>query len=582
MYPARWFFNKHEEPTTEVAIRRMSAKTSISSCRAYQVRDQSASMEIVVNPLVNWIWLGFAVMAFGTGIVLLPERTFAFAMAKFPAEAATTATMLLLMVPRGSRVRAAHETESVPSLVRRIRSRSGCIRRSSACAAAAGRSTTAACPTAAATCAVGENPALMAAGKGPRRRIIATFVRDFGSQDILHRPIDKGFNRLAWAVSLCVRRTRRRRRRFRREEVVARVERRAAPSAAGIRPRTRRCRRGSTASSKTSTSPLSPTQSTSDSLRPWQFFTLGALVCATAAVFIIRGTSAENLIFVCLGIFAAALVGLASLSALRPLVDGRDATAGNDRQPHARGTRARKESGAAVHQGAGVRPRDGEGRRRPTIDEMVGRLRSRAVRLLEQLDNTGSGYREMIERELAKRLVKAGRDSSTGAETARRQSVQGRIEPEHATRVARACATCATVERRRREVLQIVRHEAARVVARALYSFFLLLLPFFALRSAQFQMPDPKQMSGIPRPVTDLPAGHVSVRLIRGQLRITSRAIRSRCTAAARSSPSRPTRTAARSSAASPPARRSRPWRPWTANVSSRRSFRGRATAASA
>jgi hypothetical protein len=36
--------------------------------------------------------------------------------------------------------------------------------------------------------------------------------------------------------------------------------------------------------------------------------------------------------------------------------------------------------------------------------------------------------------------------------------------------------------------------------------------------SAQFQMPDPKQMSGIPRPVDDLPAGSVSVRLIRGSL----------------------------------------------------------------
>src|SRR5437016_712522 len=36
--------------------------------------------------------------------------------------------------------------------------------------------------------------------------------------------------------------------------------------------------------------------------------------------------------------------------------------------------------------------------------------------------------------------------------------------------------------------------------------------------SAQFQMPDPKQMAGIPRPVTDLPNGTVSVRLIRGQL----------------------------------------------------------------
>src|SRR6478736_9367625 len=35
---------------------------------------------------------------------------------------------------------------------------------------------------------------------------------------------------------------------------------------------------------------------------------------------------------------------------------------------------------------------------------------------------------------------------------------------------------------------------------------------------AQFQMPDPKQMAGIPRPVNDLPDGSISVRLIRGQL----------------------------------------------------------------
>jgi hypothetical protein len=35
---------------------------------------------------------------------------------------------------------------------------------------------------------------------------------------------------------------------------------------------------------------------------------------------------------------------------------------------------------------------------------------------------------------------------------------------------------------------------------------------------AQIPMPDPKQMSGIPRPVDDLPNGTVSVRVIRGQL----------------------------------------------------------------
>jgi len=38
------------------------------------------------------------------------------------------------------------------------------------------------------------------------------------------------------------------------------------------------------------------------------------------------------------------------------------------------------------------------------------------------------------------------------------------------------------------------------------------------IASAQFQMPDPKMMSGIPRPVNDLPDGSISVRLIRGQL----------------------------------------------------------------
>jgi hypothetical protein len=38
------------------------------------------------------------------------------------------------------------------------------------------------------------------------------------------------------------------------------------------------------------------------------------------------------------------------------------------------------------------------------------------------------------------------------------------------------------------------------------------------LVTAQIQMPDPKQMSGIPRPVDDLPSGSISVRLIRGDL----------------------------------------------------------------
>src|SRR5262249_13332902 len=39
-----------------------------------------------------------------------------------------------------------------------------------------------------------------------------------------------------------------------------------------------------------------------------------------------------------------------------------------------------------------------------------------------------------------------------------------------------------------------------------------------AIGQGGFAMPDPREMSGIPRPVDDLPNGAISVRLIRGQL----------------------------------------------------------------
>src|SRR5690242_10018753 len=52
------------------------------------------------------------------------------------------------------------------------------------------------------------------------------------------------------------------------------------------------------------------------------------------------------------------------------------------------------------------------------------------------------------------------------------------------------------------------------------WSFLIIALAIAGTTSllAQFQMPDPKQMAGIPRPVTDLPDASISVRLIRGQL----------------------------------------------------------------
>jgi cytochrome c-type biogenesis protein CcmF len=73
MRPAKWFFRKHEEePTTEVAIRRGPWEDLYIVMAAFDVQNQAATLHVVVNPLVNWIWMGFGILALGTLIALRP------------------------------------------------------------------------------------------------------------------------------------------------------------------------------------------------------------------------------------------------------------------------------------------------------------------------------------------------------------------------------------------------------------------------------------------------------------------------------------------------------------------------------
>ena len=53
---------------------------------SYQVKEKSASLEMTINSARQLDWLGFAVMAIGTGIVLLPFLTFSV----FPGEIPST------------------------------------------------------------------------------------------------------------------------------------------------------------------------------------------------------------------------------------------------------------------------------------------------------------------------------------------------------------------------------------------------------------------------------------------------------------------------------------------------------------
>jgi cytochrome c-type biogenesis protein CcmH/NrfF len=168
---------------------------------AFDLKDQTASFHVVINPLVNWIWVGFAVMAFGTGIALLPERAYAFAVARLPAEAASTTalTVLLLLLAAGT-ARAQHvETgQSVPIIARTPLERE--MQHSIICMCrGCGRQLLSECQCGMAADMRRELAGLVASGK-TRNDIVKYYIAKYGSQEPLAQPIDEGFNRLAWAV----------------------------------------------------------------------------------------------------------------------------------------------------------------------------------------------------------------------------------------------------------------------------------------------------------------------------------------------------------------------------------------------
>jgi cytochrome c-type biogenesis protein CcmH/NrfF len=200
LYPAKWFFRNHEsEPTTQVAMRRGLAGDLYLVLAGYDVQTQVAEFKMFINPLVNWIWLGVGVMMFGTFIAFLPDRTFAFAGAKVPAGAVTTLTVLLALIVGGvTTVRAQHvempNTVVVPPrspLEKDMQNSIICM------CGTCGRKKVGECTCEVAAAMRAEIARLTAAGK-TRDEIIQYFIDQYGSQEVLSQPIDRGFNRLAW------------------------------------------------------------------------------------------------------------------------------------------------------------------------------------------------------------------------------------------------------------------------------------------------------------------------------------------------------------------------------------------------
>jgi pyruvate/2-oxoacid:ferredoxin oxidoreductase beta subunit len=165
------------------------------------------------------------------------------------------------------------------------------------------------------------------------------------------------------------------------------------------------------------------TPTTDQGLQAWQFFVLAALGCATAATFLARGQGFLPILMVAVLMAATALVGLAVLRSVRPLVsEHEDRTTMVGQRTRAALEREKLLSLRAIKELEFDRAMGKLSE--SDWQEMSGRLRTRAARLMRQLD-AGAGYREQVEKDLAKRL---GSAAAVEAEAS----------------VARFCAACGT------------------------------------------------------------------------------------------------------------------------------------------
>jgi cytochrome c-type biogenesis protein CcmF len=206
LYPARWFFRKHEtEPTTEVAIRRSVSEDFYVTLASYDLGDQSASFQLTVNPLVNWIWFGFTMLAFGTGIALLPESKLAFMGAKVPT-GATTAPILVLALALGITTVSAQsklDTGQLVGLTPEKQAFETELKRELVCVCGSCSHL----PLSDCTCGTAESmrmqlSAQVALGKD-RDEVYQYFIDTYGSQEPLGSPIG-AFNQLAWLFPMLV------------------------------------------------------------------------------------------------------------------------------------------------------------------------------------------------------------------------------------------------------------------------------------------------------------------------------------------------------------------------------------------
>jgi hypothetical protein len=195
-------------------------------------------------------------------------------------------------------------------------------------------------------------------------------------------------------------------------------------------------------SSATSTERAEARAAGRDTIKPWQFFTLACLVCATAGTYLVRGKGSEAVVLQIVLMVATGLVAIAVLGTVRPLFGVRLEEAG----PAGRRARAALEREKVLtlraikeleFDRAMGKLSDGD------FAEMSGRLRARAGRLIRQLDQ-GSGYRDQIEKDLIAKIGGFVREE-TYAVAGASAALAATSAPAAVLGIqARTCAACAS------------------------------------------------------------------------------------------------------------------------------------------
>lgn len=147
----------------------------------------------------------------------------------------------------------------------------------------------------------------------------------------------------------------------------------------------------------------SATSTDAHGLRPWQFFVLAGMLGATATVVVAAGQPPASVITLSLTVLAASLVGFGLYRSILPLVMPEAASAPTLIAGRTRAALEREKS-LVLRSIKELEFDRAMGKVAPSdFEEMSGRLRSRAIGLMHQLDE-GGGYRDLIERELELRL----------------------------------------------------------------------------------------------------------------------------------------------------------------------------------